>query len=516
MVCHTSGVNLAQALADLAAGRDWLDRPAYLVGDRTLTHGQVHDGAARAAGLLAAQGVGRGDRVVIATGDRVEFLWAFLGAVRLGAIAVPVDPELALAEHAYVLADTAPGVVVAEARLAERFERVAQVIGADDLADLLTDSPWAPAADVGRADAAYGQYTSGTTGHPKLALHVHGDAFVYHQAAGGALGIGPDDVCLSVSRLHTANGLGNALFLPLAAGACAVLVAGRLHQAPDPTEVAEAAGRTQPTLLFAAPTAWARLVDAVPGRPSRRLRAAISSGETLTPALAERIRQWAGCPVLDGLGSTEVGHVYCSNTAQAWRDGTVGRPLAPFEVREADTAGNDLPPGTQGLLWVRGPSVLLEYWNKPEATASALVDGWLRTGDLGSIDPDGFVRHGGRADDIEIVRGTSVSAVEVERVLADHIGVAEVAVAGVRDDRGASHLEAFVVPTDPAMAGDALAASVIALAAERLAPFKVPERVIFVSELPRTPTGRLRRFVLRLGGYGAEALIGSGTGTRPA
>ena len=513
MVCHTSLVNLAQALADPAASRGWLDRPAYRAGDSTLTHGQVHDGAARAAGLLAAQGVGRGDRVVIATRERVEFVWAFLGAVRLGAIAVPVDPELALAEHAYVLADTAPGVVVAEASLAERFERAAQVIGADDLADLLADSPWAPAAEVGGGDAAYGQYTSGTTGHPKLALHGHGDAFVYHQAAGGALGLGPDDVCLSVSRLHTANGLGNAVFLPLISGACAVLVAG----GPDPVQVAEAADQAQPTLLFAAPTVWARLLDAAPERPSARLRAAVSSGETLTPALAERIRAWAGCPVLDGLGSTEVGHVYCSNTAEAWRDGTVGRPLAPFEVRVADAAGNDLPPGTQGLLWVRGPSVLLEYWNKPEATASALVGGWLRTGDLGSLDPDGFVRHGGRADDIEIVRGTSVSAVEVERVLADHIGVAEVAVAGVRDARGASHLEAFVVPTDPAMAGDTLAASVIALAAERLAPFKVPERVTFVGELPRTPTGRLRRFVLRLGGYGTgEALAGSGTGVRPA
>ena len=507
-------MNLAKALADLAAERGWLDRPAYRAGERTLTHGQVHDGAARAAGLLAAQGVGRGDRVVIATGERVEFLWAFLGAVRLGAIAVPVDPELAPAEHGYVLADTSPGVVVAEAGLAERFERTTQVITAGDLAGLLADSPWAAAAEVGDGAAvpAYGQYTSGTTGHPKLALHGHGDPFVYRQAAGGALGIGPDDVCLSASRLHTAAGLGNALFLPLLCGACAVLVAS-----PGPFELIEAAGRTQPTLLAAAPTVWARLLDAAPDRASvsGRLRLAVSSGETLTPALAERIRAWAGCPVIDGLGSTEVGHLYCANTAEAWRDGTVGRPLAPFEMRVADAAGNDLPPGTQGLLWVRGPSVLLEYWDKPEATAAALVGGWLRTGDLGSIDADGFVRHGGRADDIEIVHGTSVSPVEVERVLAEHIGVAEVAVAGVRDASGASHLEAFVVPTDPAKAGRTLAASVVALAAERLAPFKVPERVTFVDELPRTPTGRLRRFVLRLGGYGTgDALAGSGA--RPA
>jgi acyl-coenzyme A synthetase/AMP-(fatty) acid ligase len=261
-------------------------------------------------------------------------------------------------------------------------------------------------------------------------------------------------------------------------------------------------------VLVAAPTWWARLLAAMPASPLPNLRVAVSTGETLTPALAGRIRTWAGCPVLDGLVSTEVGSTFCSNTPAAAREGTVGRALPPYRVRVADADGNEVPTGSQGTLWVRGPTVLTAYWGKPDATAEVMRDGWLRTGDLASVDPDGYVRHLGRADDVEIVQGVSLSPVEIERVLAGHIGVAEVAVAAIRDGSGASSLRAFVVPTDPGMAGDGLAASIVALAAERLAGPKVPATVVFVDELPRTPTGVVRRFVLR-GAEGEMAATGA-------
>jgi fatty acid CoA ligase FadD22 len=501
-------VNLAEALADLSRRQGWDDRVAYRAPDRSVTHGQVHAGAAYAASILAGLGVARGDRVVIAVDDRIEFVWAFLGALRLGAIAVPVDPALSPDDHAYVLLDTEPAAVVCAAELAERFESDAPVLAAGTLGGMLGHASYGPAVQVGPDAPAYGQYTSGATGHPKLALHRHGDPEIYFRAFGAALAIGPDDTVLSMARLHSAGGLSASLVFPLCSGGSALLRPGDRPVHLDDGELPLDGVGAEPTVLVAAPTWWARLLAAMPASPLPNLRVAVSTGETLTPALATRIRTWAGCPVLDGLVSTEVGSTFCSNTPAAAREGTVGRALPPYRVRVADTDGNDVPTGSQGTLWVRGPTVLTAYWGKPEATAEVMRDGWLRTGDLASVDADGYVRHLGRADDVEIVQGVSLSPVEIERVLAGHIGVAEVAVAAIRDGSGASSLRAFVVPTDPGMAGDSLAASIVALAAERLAGPKVPGTVVFVEELPRTPTGVVRRFVLR-GAEGEMAATGA-------
>ena len=501
-------MNLAEALADLSRRQGWDDRVAYRAPDRSVTHGQVHAGAAYAASILAGLGVARGDRVVIAVDDRIEFVWAFLGTLRLGAIAVPVDPALSPDDHAYVLLDTEPAAVVCAAELAERFESDAPVLAAGTLGGMLGHASYGPAVQVGPDAPAYGQYTSGATGHPKLALHRHGDPEIYFRAFGAALAIGPDDTVLSMARLHSAGGFSASLVFPLCSGGSALLRPGDRPVHLDDGELPLDGVGAEPTVLVAAPTWWARLLAAMPASPLPNLRVAVSTGETLTPALATRIRTWAGCPVLDGLVSTEVGSTFCSNTPAAAREGTVGRALPPYRVRVADTDGNDVPTGSQGTLWVRGPTVLTAYWGKPEATAEVMRDGWLRTGDLASVDADGYVRHLGRADDVEIVQGVSLSPVEIERVLAGHIGVAEVAVAAIRDGSGASSLRAFVVPTDPGMAGDSLAASIVALAAERLAGPKVPGTVVFVEELPRTPTGVVRRFVLR-GAEGEMAATGA-------
>ncbi len=514
--------NLAERLATLAARSGWRDRSAFLVGDERYTHGAVHDGAARTAALLARHGVGPGDRVLIALPDGVEFAWAFLGAARLGAIAVPVNPRLAAADHAAMLEDATPSTVVCGDELAGRFAPVPVLLAGGLAAGIRQVEP-APAAPVTPETPAYAQFTSGTTGRPKAALHRHRDLEVYFQAfARRALRVREDDVLFSASKLYFAYGLGNSLAFPLLSGASAVLHPGR----PRPEAIGALLERHQPTILFAVPTLYANLLAAVAGGrpPTRDLRLAVSAGEALLPALAERVRAAFGCLVLDGLGSTEVGQTFVSNTPDAWRDGTVGRALPPYqvEVRAGGDAGGEAArpcppaehagersdavrgrpaePGEQGVLWVNGPTVLLGYWNNPEATAAALHGEWLRSGDLAVLDDDGFVRMAGRADDIENVGGINLAPAEIEGLLATHDGVTEVAVAAVRDPNGATHLRAFVV-AGPAHGGEAartaLEAELLARCRAELTAFKVPRAVTFLEALPRTPTGKLRRFMLR-------------------
>jgi acyl-coenzyme A synthetase/AMP-(fatty) acid ligase len=471
-----------------------------VVGDRTFTHAEVHTGAARAASMLAGRGVVAGDRVLIALPDGIELVWAFLGAVRLGAVAVPVNPRLTAADHRDAAVVAAAAMVVCPAALADRFDG-RPVVVADELETALTG--WAPrdASGADPSDPAYAQFTSGTTGAPKAALHTHGDPLVYFDAfARPAIAIGRGDVVLSVSKLYFAYGLGNSLFFPLLAGCRAVLHADH-PRAPD---VAALVRRRRVTVLFAVPTFYARLL--ADGRPDAwsSVRVAVSAGETLTVALAERAAALLGCPVLDGLGSTEVGQTFVSNTlAGGRRAGSVGRALPPYRVEVRDGRGAAVAPGAVGDLWVAGPTLLLGHL---AGTGTDRREGdWLVTGDRAAVDADGYVFLHGRSDDMDQVGGISVSPVEVEAVLSRHPGVAEVAVAGVLGPDGASRLEAFVVGAvgapDPGAAGD-VEAELLALARAELAPFKVPRAVRFVDDLPRTPTGKLRRFVLRRGGWG--------------
>ena len=491
-----SSHNLAAVVEAAATENDALERTAFLVGDRAFTAAEVHAGAARAATLLAQRGAGRGDRVLLALPDGIEFVWSFLGAVRLGAVAVPVNPRLTPDDHRQMMEGAGAVVVVAGAELVPSFAARAAVVVAEDLEETLEGVGPHPVADVAPDDPAYAQYTSGTTGVPKAAVHRHADPLVYLAAfARPALGVDRDDVLFSVSKMFFAYGLGNSLFFTLLAGCRAVLHPGP----PRPDDVAALVRRHRATVLFSVPTLYARLVTCGDGGAWASLRAAVSAGEALTPALARRVREAFGCPVLDGLGSTEVGQTFVSNTLDSQRDGTIGRVLPPYEVAVRDADGNDLPPGQSGTLWVRGPTVLVEYLGRPDATAAVKSGEWLCTGDRAVIEPDGFVRHQGRVDDMEIVGGINVGPLEIEALLAGHPAVSEVAVAGVRDALGASRLEAFVVLSPGAEPSDDLAAQLTALATERLAPHKVPRAVRFVDALPRTPTGKLRRFVLRSG-----------------
>ncbi len=489
-------MNLAAALERRAAARGWEDRPALAVGDRTLSHREVHEGSARMASLLVNAGVGRGDTVLVVLPDGAELAWAFLGAVRLAALAVPVNPQLPADDHRRLAADCGASVVVCADELAERFAP-RRVIRCTSLGPSLPACDPHPPVPVGADEPAYAQYTSGTTGAPRAAVHRHGDPLVFAAAfAEPALRLGPDDVVLSVSKMYFAYGLGNSLFFPLLCGAPAVLHAGR----PTPDSIASLVARHRVSVLFAVPTFYANLVR---GERSTEvfasLRVAVSAGERLPTALALRTADLLGCPVLDSLGTTEVGQAFVSGTLAGAPPGTVGRALPPYEVSVRDDDGGERPPGAMGMLWVRGPTVLLEYLGQPGATAAALSDGWLRTGDLASVDEHGFLSHHGRADDMEMVGGITVAPQEVEELLGLHPAVSEVAVAAVGDELGASRLRAFVVLAAGVAGDERLGAELVDLARGRLAPYKVPRSVTFVEQLPRTATGKLRRFVLRSG-----------------
>ncbi|MFI7500333.1 benzoate-CoA ligase family protein [Streptomyces sp. NPDC049687] len=502
--------NLAAHLAELAGRHGWTGRAAFHQGHRTWTHGEVHGLGARVAGVLAREGVRAGDRVLLALPDSIAWVAAFLGVARLGAVAVLVNPELPAADHAFMAADTEAVLCVTgpgleddlfggRPGLADRFAGRPR-LGADQLLALAPGTEPAPAHPVAADAPLYVQYTSGTTGRPKGVVHTHADPEAYHELIGRPLlGITPDDVTLSVSKLYFAYGFGNAFVFPLFSGSSAVLVDRR----PTPAAVDELVARHRVTLLYSVPSAYAALVaDRGSGHEAcfASVRAAVSAGEGMPDGLGGRVTDLLGAPVLEQIGSTEAGHAFCANSLGHNRPGTVGRPVPGFEVELRDRAGRPVPDGAEGELWVRGPTVTPGYLNRPEETARTLVGGWLATHDRARREPDGTYRHLGRADDMEMVGGITVSPLEVEAVLRAHPSVKEVAVAAVTDGGGSSRLRAFVVPAaSPAPAG--LGEDLLRLARERLAPFKVPRSVSLVPSLPRTPTGKLRRHLVRQGAW---------------
>jgi fatty acid CoA ligase FadD22 len=487
-------VNVAGDLAALAARNGWLENTAFLVDDKAWTHGAVHDLAARAASVLVDHGVRPGDRVLMAMPDGIGWVTTFLAVARLGAVAVLTNPELTAADHSVLAEDSAARLCVTGTALRGRFDRWL------DVADLLARAGTAGPAGVQWVDPdtpLYIQYTSGTTGEPKGAVHTHEHLPVYFDAVGGpVLGIGPADVMLSVSKLFFAYGFGNAFVFPLYSGSSAVLVADR----PPAERIAELVARHRVTLLYAVPSAYAALVAKADRAAFGSLRGAVSAGETLPPALGERATELLGVPIYEQIGSTEAGHAFCANGVYGNVPGTIGWPVPGYELELRGKDGRPVPDGAEGELWVRGPTLLREYLNRPEQTAGVLVDGWLATRDLASRQPDGTYRHHGRADDLEMVGGITVSPLEIERVLESHPQVAEVAVAAVRDDTGASKLRAFVVPSG--LPGKtSLEADLIGLARKHLAAFKVPRTVHVVPALPRTATGKLRRHIVRTGSW---------------
>ena len=478
------------------------------VDDRTsLTYGQLKERVARAGNALRTLGVGHEQRVAMCMLDSVDFPSVFWGAIKAGAVPVPLNTLLTTQDYTFMLSDSRATVVVVSDELlakvkpaAEASPLVKHVVTTSQLGGFLdAASPELEAAPTSSDDVAFWLYSSGSTGAPKGALHLHSHlaqtAALYGR---GVLGMREDDVVYSAAKLFFAYGLGNAMTFPLHVGATAILMAER----PTPAAVMRTLRKHEPTLFGGVPTLFAAILadaslDRTAGSP--RLRASISAGEALPRHVGEKWKERFGTDILDGIGSTEMLHIFISNRHGEVHYGTSGRPVPGYDVKLLDDSGEPAADGEDGALWVRGPSSCTAYWNQREKSLATFHGPWTRTGDRYFRDADGYYTYAGRSDDMLKVGGIWVSPFEVESALAAHDAVLEAAVASHLDESGLVKPRAFVVLKKKEAASDALADELKAFVKGRLAPYKYPRWIVFVDELPKTATGKIQRFKLRSG-----------------
>jgi len=449
-----------------------------------------------------------GERVALLLRDGPDFISAFLGAAKIGAVAVPVSTFARPAELAFLLGDSGAAVAIVEGDLVDTV--LATGIGlralvttgvarqeAIALEGLLRDVrlPLA-AAETRGDDMCFWQYSSGTTGSPKAVIHLHERArFPAVAHARHVVRLREDDRVYSTAKLFFSYGLNNSLVIPLAVGASAVLDPERF----DPERAWSLIARERPTVLYSVPTAYAALLaaaEAGEGGDVSSLRLCVSAGEALPGPLLERWSRRFGLPILDGIGSTEIGYIAISNTEDDIVPGSSGRPIPGYAAKVADPSGRELPEGEDGALWVRGGSTAAGYHGAPERSAAAFREGWIVTGDRYRV-TDGHFFYLGRDDDMLKVAGQWVSPLEVESALAAHPDVLESAVVGRADADGLLKPAAFVVPKDRDRSAAALAAELERCAAERLARHKRPRWIEVIDALPKTPTGKVQRYLLR-------------------
>jgi benzoate-CoA ligase len=486
--------------------------PAFRCEGRTLTYADVLDLTNRTGDALRELGVGMEDRVLVLCLDTPEFIGAFWGAMKIGAIPVPVNTLMRAEDYLYFLDDSRAKVAVVSAPLlAEagpalgraRFLRHVLVAGGAPGPYLSYEervaraSAQLEAAPTSRDDAAFWLYSSGSTGFPKGAVHLHHDMVVCTRTyAAQVIGYRASDRVYSAAKLFFAYGLGNAGYFPMAVGAESVLSPHR----PTPEGVFELLTRERPTLFFGVPTLYAAML-AVKEADRRfdlsSLRLCVSAGEALPEELYNRWRDRFGVEILDGIGTTEILHVFLSNRPGESRPGSTGKPVPGYEAIVVDDAGVPVPQGEIGNLRVKGDSTMAYYWNKHEKTKETLFGPWIQTGDKYWQDDDGYFWYAGRADDMLKVGGIWVSPVEVENTIVRHEAVLEAAVVGREDDDRLVKPHAYVVLKEPAHATADLADELKRFVKDKIAPYKYPRWIDFVPELPKTATGKIQRFKLR-------------------
>ncbi|WP_371100460.1 class I adenylate-forming enzyme family protein [Streptomyces sp. PU_AKi4] len=499
-VSGTRSGNLVELLEESARAHGRLERTAYIDEDGEHSFRSVYEGAGRAAAAFAARGLGPGSRILIALPDGIDFVRAFLGAVRIGAVAIPVNSMFHPDEMARAGDIAEPAAVVAAPEFDGLFTApvlTARSLSRDDGAAV------PPYADCAPHTPAFAAFTSGTTGGPKLCFHTHADAEVLDRAAGEAIGVREDDVCYSVPRMNFAYGLGNSLFFPLLRGATTVLTGRRL----GPADCLALIARHGVSVYYSQPTFFAHMLahpdaEGVLGR----LRVAVVAGEVLPQALERRLRHIMGERLLNVYGTTEIGHALLVNGAGSYREFTLGRVLAPYRLRVVDEEGRPVAAGCEGRLELAGPTIGPGVARGSEAPLRTAPEEWYSTSDAATVDADGFVRVHGRLDDVEIVGGINVHPTEIEDRLMEHPAVKEAAVCAVRRDDGVSVLRAFTVLRAgvDAAAAQEVRQELLAACRTTLTWYKVPEDVFFVTSLPRNHVGKLLRRTVR-----AQAADGS-------
>src|ERR1051325_1294378 len=499
--------------------------PAIRFDGRVISYDELRAETLTMAQVISSLGAASGDRVALLLHDSPEFVEAFIASCALGAIAVPINMALRAEDQCSILHNSGATLAVIEAEtcralltrapeklrslknavVVERptrrscYEHVGSIklhslyLFRDQVAE--TESPEFPVA--GPTDPAFILYTSGSTGEPKGAVHSQAHiSYTNETYCREVLRITTNDRLFSSSRLPFAYGLGNSFTFPLLNGATTILC----REKPSPDIIARNFTEQRPTIFFAVPVIYNLLLEH--HRTGRKLdcsslRLCVSAGEALPAHLGMAWEREFGVKVLDGIGSTEMLHMFMSNHEDKLRYGSSGHLLEGYEAKLIDEHGEPVPANSEGDLWIKGESAALNYWQKPEASANTFVDGWVRTGDLYRCDSDGYWHHMGRSDDCFKSSGRWVSPVEVEGALLRHAGVARAVVVEDFDSNQLPCPCAFVVKQEVEFDSGQLEHELRKLAAESLARFKQPRRYVFVSELPYTATGKIQRFKLR-------------------
>ena len=498
-------MNAVEWLLDRHIAEGRADRVAFIDPARRLTYGALAEASQRFAGGLAAAGIGRERRMLMLMQDTVDFPIAFLGAIRAGVIPVPVNTLLTPAQAAYMLADSRAEVLCISAAVLPALREV--IAAAADLCLVLVtgenfdafvaNAPaMAQPVPASPDEVAFWLYSSGSTGNPKGARHVHSSLRATADTyAAQVLGIRPDDLVCSAAKLFFAYGLGNSLTFPMSVGAAAFLLPDR----PTPDAVRTVMRQHRPSIFCGAPTLFAALLAQKldKGAGSDRLRRCISAGEALPEHIGTRWEAEAGTQILDGIGSTEMLHIFLSNRPDALRYGTSGIAVPGYDLRVVDEHDAETAEGEIGELLVRGPSAAEGYWNQREKSRRTFQGEWTRTGDKYIREQGGFYRYQGRTDDMFKVSGIWVSPFEVETALIAHPAVLEAAVVARPDADGLLKPMAFLVLKPGHHPDAALLQALKEEVKTRAGAWKYPRWIEIVDELPKTATGKIQRFILR-------------------
>jgi benzoate-CoA ligase family protein len=497
--------NIADLFLDARVREGRGARAAVRTDARTWSYAEIQALANRFAHVLAAAGVEPEQRVMLALPDGAEYVGALFGALKRGAVVVMVNPGLGHEDVAFLVRLSRAKAIVTHHAAAETFRAAAASsgtrcpvleVGGEALERALAAAPATFETFSSHPDdAALWLFSGGTTGRPKAVVQTHGSFANTTELYGrGVIGYREDDITIAVPKLYFGYATGSNLFFPFSAGASCVL----FPEYPSPETLFDHIRRFRPTILVHVPTLVSKMV-AHPEAAKQDLsclRLATSAGEALPVELDRRWRAAFGVELLDGLGTAEMWHIFISNRPGAARPGTLGQVVPGFEIKACDEDGRELPCGETGWLWVRGASRAIGYWQNLQKTSAAFRGEWYVTGDLVTIDAEGFVTYGGRGDEMLKVSGRWLAPQEVESCLLQHPAVAEAAVVGVNDANGLVKPCAFVVVRGP-VAG--LEESLKAFVRERLDAYKHPREVHFVDALPRTHLGKVDRGKLRTG-----------------
>jgi benzoate-CoA ligase family protein len=511
--------NFAHDIVRRVGERGWRDKPAYIDPRGTWSYGALGHRAEQFAIALEFFTKPEG-RVLMCLLDTIDWPTVFLGTLYAGRVAVPVNTLLTEDDYRFILADCRPQVLVVSQELYPKFAKLVEgvpdarlqviVSGSNAFGHLSLEGQIAGASIRGvyqpppttRDDIAFWLYTSGSTGKPKASVHTHANLRLTNDLyAGPLLGLTESDVCHSVAKLFFAYGLGNAMTFPLSVGATTVLLPDR----PTPDAVAAILQQHQVTCFYAVPTFYAAFLAsaAAPVRAEVKLRRCVSAGEALPSEIGRRWHERYGVDILDGLGSTEMLHIFLSNRPGDVRYGTTGKPVPGYDIRLVNDDGEVITkPGEMGELQVRGPTSAVMYWNNREQSRTTFLGEWTRSGDKYIEDPEGYYVYCGRRDDMLKVGGIYVSPFEVEGALQSHPDVLEAAVVAWPDEDQLIKPKAFVVLKAADRACDALARALQEHCKQKLAPYKFPRWIEFRTDLPKTATGKIQRFKLRAEGSG--------------